>query len=225
MQQVVDFLKELKLNNNRIWFEAHKAEYKAVQTIINQFAEQLALRIEAFDPSVKGLQVKDMTYRIYRDIRFSKDKTPYKTHIGIYIAPCGKCAGFSGYYFHIEPFDDNLKANHLVSSGLYMPPPEILKSIREDIVFNGQEFVDTLQQTTGFFLETENSLKKLPKGFSPDSPYTEYLKLKNFILTQQISETTILSKNLLETTVAEFKKTLIFNNYLNRAIRYAIEGL
>lgn len=225
MQQVVNFLKELKLNNNRVWFEAHKVEYKAVQTTINQFAEQLVLRIEAFDPLVKGLQVKDMTYRIYRDIRFSKDKTPYKTHIGIYIAPGGKCAGFSGYYFHIEPFDDELKANHLLSSGVYMPSPEILKSIREDIAFNGQEFVDALQQATGFVLETENSLKKLPKGFSPDSPYTEYLKLKNFILTHPVSETTILSENLLETIVVEFKKTLTFNNYLNRAIRYAVEDL
>lgn len=221
MQQVIDFLKELKLNNNRTWFESHKAEYKVVQTTINQFAEQLALRIETFDPLVKGLQIKDMTYRIYRDIRFSKDKTPYKTHIGIYIAPGGKCAGFSGYYFHIEPFDDELKANHLLSSGVYMPSPEILKSIREDIAFNGKEFTNALQQANEFVLETENSLKKPPKGFLPNSPYIEYLKLKNFILTQPVSEATILSENLLETIATSFEKTVAFNNYMNRAIRYS----
>ena len=224
MQQVIDFLKELKQHNDRGWFEKHKAEYKTVQVKVNQFAEQLALQIADFDPTVKGLQLKDITYRIYRDTRFSNDKTPYKTHIGIYIAPGGKCAGFSGYYFHIEPFDNDLKSNHLLSSGVYMPDPKVLKSIREDIAFSGQEFVDSLKQAKGFTLETENSLKKLPKGFSPESPYSEYLKLKNFFVTQPISETIILSENLLETTTQEFKKTLNFNNYLNKAIRFSIEN-
>ena len=101
MKEVVMFLRQLKANNNKEWFTEHKAEYQSAQAKFNAFCEELIHRIEEFDPSVRGLTLKDCTYRIYRDLRFSKDKSPYKTHMGVYVCRGGKKSGYSGYYFHV----------------------------------------------------------------------------------------------------------------------------
>ena len=101
MKRVIEFLQNLVANNNKVWFDAHKDEYLLAKKVFEDFTEQLIAKVEAFDPSVKGLKVKDCTYRIYRDVRFSKDKSPYKTHMGCYICRGGKKSGYSGYYFHV----------------------------------------------------------------------------------------------------------------------------
>lgn len=223
MQKVISFLTKLKENNNKKWFDAHKSEYKEVQTIFNDFSEKLIYGISEFDPSIKGLQVKDCTYRIYRDLRFSLDKTPYKTHIGVFVAPHGKCSGHSGYYFHIEQGDDFLSGN-MLCTGIYLPQPHVLKSIREEIMLNGQQFVDAVRAAKGFELDKTDSLKKIPKGFPVDSEFAEYLKLKNFTVSKNIDNKFITSDDLLEKTLHEFKKTYQFNYLLNRAVDFALEN-
>ena len=110
MKQVLDFLRNLLLNNEKPWFDAHKADYLQAKDTISAFAEELIDGIRSFDDTVGPLSVADCTYRIYRDVRFSKDKSPYKTHMGIYVCRGGKKSGYSGYYFHIDGSGDHLLA-------------------------------------------------------------------------------------------------------------------
>ena len=114
MKAVVEFLRQLHAHNERAWFEAHRAEWLQLQERVRSFAEGLIEGIASFDPSVEGLTAKDCTYRIYRDVRFSRDKSPYKTWQGIYVAPHGKKAGYAGYYFHLEgAAEEGLVGSHM----------------------------------------------------------------------------------------------------------------
>ena len=112
MKQVVEFLTLLHENNDKAWFDSHKEMYKRALSCFEEFTAKLIDGIAAFDPSVRGLTVRDCTWRIYRDTRFSPDKTPYKTHMGAFVAPRGKKGGYSGYYFHVEPVWDERSWSH-----------------------------------------------------------------------------------------------------------------
>lgn len=223
MDNIINFLKNLYVNNNREWFLEHKAEYKEIEKNVNTLTENLIEGIGSFDPTVGSLAVKNCTYRIYRDIRFSSDKTPYKTHIGIYICPGGKKSGNAGYYFHIEPQGRGLLGGNLLTSGLYMPEKEALQSVREDILYSGDVFQTAIDKAKGFFLDMEGALKRIPSGFPSDSPYSEYLKLKNICLVKNITNEELRSPDLLKRVINDFKKTVDFNNFLNRAVQYARE--
>jgi uncharacterized protein (TIGR02453 family) len=223
MQKIIDFLVQLQQNNCREWFHAHKTEYKVLEEEFHVFVEQLILGIASFDPTVKNLSVKDCTYRIYRDTRFSKDKTPYKTHMGAYICPGGKKSGNAGYYFHIEPQGKGFIGGNLLSTGLYMPDKLALQSVREDIAFKGDEFLSTIKKAKGFHLDRSNCLTRVPAGFSTDNPHSEYLKLKDVYVVKMMDNQSLLAPDLLERIVADFKTTLAFNNFLNRAVDFARE--
>ena len=140
MEDIIRFLEQLRRHNNREWFEANKLWYRDVKARFDGLVARLIDAIAAFDPSVAGLAVKDCTYRIYRDTRFSPNKEPYKTHFGAYFCPRGKKSGYAGYYFHVEPQGDGLIGGHLLSAGLYMPEPNVLKSVRDEIFDNGERF-------------------------------------------------------------------------------------
>lgn len=225
MKNILDFLTALQRNNNREWFDAHKTLYQSVRAEFDRFAEQLIAGLGRFDPSVRGLAVKDCTYRIYRDTRFSSDKTPYKTHLSVYVAPHGKNSGYAGYYFHVEPSGDGLLGGNYLSVGLYMPESKILKSIRDEIYNNGAEFTALLKKAPEFQLGTEGSLKRVPAGYSPESEYAPYLKLKNIYLDKYVEPGFMLNNHLLENTLAEFRKTYDFIQWLNRCVKYAYEEL
>ena len=220
MKDIIDFLDRLEKNNNREWFHAHKNEYLAAQERFNTFAEKLLAGIADFDQTTSGLSVKECTYRIYRDTRFSLDKSPYKTHMGAYICPHGKRSGYAGYYFHVEPAGSGFVGGHLLSAGLYRPSPEILRGVREEIRDNGQDFVEALAQASGFALCHDNTLKKIPNGFPADSPYAEYFKLKDFFLERYVNERFMCMKEerLLARTLEQFRTAQPFNAFLNRAI-------
>ena len=181
MKEVIDFFRRLHDNNDRAWFDAHRAEWTHVKGRFAAFTERLIEGIAEFDPTVRGLRVQDCTYRIARDTRFSPDKSPYKTYIGAYIAPKGKKSGFAGYYFHIEPCCDSLVWSNLLSAG--------------------------------------------PTGFPADSEYAEMLKLKDFYIAKKITEEFLLSDDLLERTLAEFRRTQPFIAILNRAVQFAYEEM
>ena len=174
MKAVVEFLRQLHAHNERAWFEAHRAEWLQLQERVRSFAEGLIEGIASFDPSVEGLTAKDCTYRIYRDVRFSRDKSPYKTWQGIYVAPHGKKAGYAGYYFHLEgAAEEGLVGSHMLFSGLHMPHPTVLRSVREEILDNGAEFVGNIRRAEGFALDESQRLRRTPAGFPTDSPYDE----------------------------------------------------
>jgi len=221
MERVVNYLNNLNKNNNKEWFDNNKRDYLEARDVFNQFTEELIKGISQFDSQIKNITVKDCTYRIYRDTRFSKDKTPYKTHMGAFISQGGKNGGHSGYYFHIEAHNTNYIGGHILSTGIYRPLPNVLKSIREEIMLNGERFIEAVKAAEGFNLDISDLLKRVPSGFPVDSHYAEYFKLKNYFLVQYVDDSFLFSKNLLEKTVAEYKKTLALNNILNMCVDYS----
>ncbi len=224
MKKVIDFLCALRANNHRDWFEAHRDRYAEALAEFNAFAQRLIDTMPSVDPSVAGLTLRDCTYRIYRDTRFSNDKTPYKTHMGVYICPKGKKSGYAGYSFHVEPEGEGFPGNSLLSAGLYMPSAEVLHSVRDELADNGAEVIAALEKAAGFVLDTSSRLSRPPKGFSADSPYIEYIKLKDFSVYLPIGNEFLTAPDLLERTVAGFRKTVELNRLLNRAVTYAFEN-
>lgn len=223
MEEVMLFLNSVVKNNNRQWFLEHKELYIRAQEHINQMAEHLIEGVSKFDPLVKNIGVKDCTYRIYRDIRFSPDKRPYKTHMGIYICPQGKKSGLAGYYIHFEGEDSEYLGGNSLYTGLHNPDNETLKSIREDINYDGISFEKAIEKARNFRLDTSNSLKKMPKGFEADHPHEQLLRLKEYNLIQRIPEELLYDKHLIEWTLEEFKSSYEFNTLLNKAALFARE--
>ncbi|MDR1005669.1 MAG: DUF2461 domain-containing protein [Bacteroidales bacterium] len=250
MKDILDFFRQLRDNNNKEWFDANRNEYKAVKKKIETLTAQLIANISQWDSSISGLQPADCLYRINRDIRFSKDKSPYKAYLGIFIAKGGKKSGYAGYYFHFEPYsagnkengfpmDFNRSAdngNYLLASGTYMLESKYVKVIREDIYNDWQAFSKVLEQASAFSLDRYNTLKKLPAGFESGIA-DEYLKLKDFCLVKQVKEKEILNagkKSAVKNDVIEngmlanficeqAKATKPFLNFINRAIDYVCE--
>ncbi len=225
MKNVVDFLLQLQQNNNKTWFDAHRSQYQEAQAEFHTFVEQLIEGIARFDPTVAGLTVKDCTYRIYRDTRFSPDKTPYKSHMGAYVCRGGKKSGYAGYYFHVEPSGRGMLGGNLLSAGLYCAEPKVVKSVREEIDDHGAELEAAICAATGFTLCRDNALKRVPAGFPADHPYAEYLKLKDVLLEKSFDNKQLLAGHLLERTLEDFHRTIPFINQLNRAVEYAFEEM
>ena len=153
MRNAIGFLEELERNNNREWFQAHKSDYLAAQKEFDALAAQLIAGIACFDKRIEGLGTKDCTYRIYRDTRFSNDKSPYKTHIGAFICPGGKKSGYAGYYFQIGPEEDGYPAGCMLAAGHYMMEKQALRTLREDICNGEGDFERVLRQARPFRLD------------------------------------------------------------------------
>ena len=139
--EIIQFLTELRQNNNREWFQANKSRYDSLRKGFIDEVQQLIDRIALFDPEIAGLEAKDCLFRIYRDIRFSPDKTPYKIHFAAYMASCGgRGSERAGYYIHLEP------SGCLLSGGVWCPPPALLKALRKDIYENIEDFVAIMEK-------------------------------------------------------------------------------
>ncbi|MBR7115221.1 MAG: DUF2461 domain-containing protein [Alistipes sp.] len=219
MKDIINFLEELAANNDRAWFEANRDRYKAVKSRMDAVAKDFIEAVAAFDPSVEGVQVKDATYRIYRDTRFTKDKSPYKTWFGVYVCPRGKRSGFSGYYMHVEP-ENNY---YMLCTGAYCPTPGEVKSIREEIMTEGENFVETIRAARGFEIDWTTAYKRMPQGWSADDPHSEYYRLRNYLLVKVVDRDYVLADDFISRAAAEISLTRPFNDTLNRAIEYARE--
>ena len=185
----IDFLYILKENNNREWFQANKNLYEEARSDFEYFAESLIPVVQSFEPRITNLAVKETMFRIYRDVRFSKDKTPYKTYFGSYIAPGGRKSIYCGYYMHIEP------GNCFLAGGAYSPQSEYLKNIRSEIYYNLKEFEEILNDA--IFKKTfgqivGEKLKRPPKGFPAEFEGVELLKFKDFTIFHQLDEKQLL---------------------------------
>ena len=225
MEEVLDFLRRLSDNNDREWFDAHRAEWTHVKGLWADFTAELIEGVASFDPSVRGLRPQDCTYRIARDTRFSADKRPYKSWLGTFIAPHGKKSGYAGYYFHVEPVGDGLLGNHLLAAGAVCIEPAVLRSIREEVLDHGDELTESIRRARGFRLDTTNRLKRVPTGFPAESEHADLLKQKDYCLEKRVSEEFVLSDGLPERLVEEFRHTKPFLDQLNWAIRYACEEM
>lgn len=227
MKQVVDFLQRLAANNNREWFLEHKDEYENAKKVFESFTERLIEKVGEFDSSVQGLKVSDCTYRIYRDVRFSKDKSPYKTHMGCYICRGGKKSGYSGYYFHVATEQsDSYPSGHMLAVGDYCMDPKALQVLREDIMDGEGDFENILKTKVDkcFHLDESFRMKRPPKGFDENTPNIDLIKYKVYCLTFEPNMDDILSPDLLENVVQKFRSAKPFLDYINRAIEYVKEG-
>lgn len=224
MREIIDFLCRLHDNNDREWFDAHRAEWKRVQAQFQDIVSQLIEAIGAFDPTVRGLQVKDCVYRINRDTRFSHDKSPYKNYVSAFFAPQGKKSGYAGYYLHIEPAGDQMLAGNLLSAGIYCPEPVVLRSIREEILDHGAEIERTIA-ASGFALVRENMLKRTPTGFPSGTPHDELLRMKDLYLGKPVDEAFLCDPQLVAHAAEEFRRTQPFLDIINRAVKYAHEEM
>ncbi|GHU98088.1 TIGR02453 family protein [Bacteroidia bacterium] len=221
MKNVLEFVNHLQQNNNKAWFDAHRAEYEQARDRFRDFAQGLIDGIARFDPSVSGIAARESIFRIYRDTRFSHNKEPYKPWMGCFICPGGKNSGYAGYYFHVEAHDGRYIGGHMLAAGVYMPLGKELESIRTEILDDPQAFLAAQRQAEGFTMEGNEKLKKVPKGFPENFEYAELLKYKDYSLCRMMDDDFILAPDLLERTLERFRQCADYVRLLNRAIDYA----
>ena len=199
MQEIISFLDQLMRNNNRDWFNAHKDEYKYVQGKFNEFALELMDAVAAFDSDVYGLELKDCTYRIYRDIRFSSDKRPYKNHV--------------------EPSEADYIGGNLLAAGMYAPTKELLEDIRHEIIYDGDKLDKAVKKAKHWSFSEDSFLRRVPNGLPKDSAYSDYLRLKDYTLMQALPDDIMFGDQdkLLAHVVKQFKLVKDFNHWLNEA--------
>lgn len=213
---IFNFLQEIKENNTREWFAINKEWYKQIKKECDSFVEELLIRMVKIDKELVFLEVKDCTYRIYRDIRFSTDKTPYKSNIGVFIAKGGKKSQRAGYYLHLEP------NNCYLGGGVWMPDPQILKKIRWGIYENIEEFLQIIHKDSFrlFFpsLDNDGVLSRYPNEFPKNFFYKDYLKYKSYTVSLPIKEEQIVKNNFLEYVLTVFTELVPFNQFFNKII-------
>jgi len=217
VREILAFLRELRENNNREWFAGQKPRYLQLRAEFDVLVDDLIGRISVWDEEVKGLKAKDCVYRIYRDVRFSPDKSPYKTHFGAYICGFrGRNSGRCGYYLHIEP------DNCMLAGGCYCPEPALLKRLRQDIYDNIEEFTGIIRdpEFVSEFSEIDSAdkLKKVPAPFPADFPEADLLKYKHYDVGALKSDAWCESENFLEKAEEVFRKLYKFNRFLNYTI-------
>ncbi len=211
----LSFLEKLKSNNNREWFVDNKTMYEEAKKEFEGTVELLIHEIGKFDQNIAPLTPKDCVFRIFRDVRFSKDKSPYKTNFGAFMAKGGKKSGYAGYYIHIDPDDPFL------AGGIHMPPNHVLKEIRNDIIENIEEFKNIIydENFVNIFGEVKGEkLKTAPKGIEKDHKYIELLKYKSYTVIKPIEKEDIYKSDFFEGIIADFRNTMTFNNFLNLSI-------
>lgn len=211
-----EFLRDLKSNNNREWFTENKKRYEAAKEEFELFVDALIAKIATFDPSISHHKAKNCVFRIYRDVRFSKDKSPYKTHFGAHITAAPTKSEIhtrAGYYLHLEP------GASMLAGGAYLPEAGWLKKIRQEIDYNGAEFRSILngKDFRKFFGEIEGEkLKTTPKGYEAGHPEIELLKHKSFLAAHRPGDSEVLAAGFLEHCGKVFKALHPFDEFLNR---------
>lgn len=218
MEKVIDFLRSLTANNNKDWFDAHRKEYELARDHFLDLVWKLLAGLQETDEGLAGLTPRDAVFRINRDVRFSHDKSPYKTNMGAYMVAGGKKSGRGGYYIHLEP------GGCFMAGGIYQPDPGNLKKIRREIYHFPEEFhaiVNHPQLIKCFSLYDKNMLKRPPQGFDPDFPRMDYLKYKHYVMTCQLEDNWLYDNQVAGKLVERFKLTVPLNEFLNRAIDHA----
>lgn len=214
----IQFLQKLKKNNNKEWFEKNRSTYELAKKDFILFIENVINELKKKDATLQLLEAKNCTFRINRDIRFSKNKTPYKTNMGASLNKGGKKAITAGYYLHIEP------GASFMACGIWMPMQEELKKIRQEIDYNLDEFQKIIsskkfiQEFGGLEKTKEYLLSRPPKGYDTDNPAIEYLKFKSYIVSKKVSDKEITNKNFIKNIVTTFETAIPLIQFLNRAI-------
>lgn len=218
LTDILQFLTALKENNNKEWFDQNRDWYQKSKKSFEDFVNKLIPEVQKIDSSIGNLEAKDCVFRIFRDVRFSPDKTPYKSHMGVYFAKGGRKSPLGGYYFHMEP------GNSVLAGGIWAPEAPALKAIRSEIyglIDEFREIVESKNFKKQFGeLDTDMGvLRSAPKDFPKDFPYIDYLKYKSYTVSKFIPDSFYNDeKALLAECASVFKDLKPLNAFLNRAI-------
>ncbi|MBU2555009.1 MAG: DUF2461 domain-containing protein [Bacteroidetes bacterium] len=214
-EKIFKFLKQLTENNTREWFNAHKEQYDEARSAFLEAVAATIQQLSKTNPGYLHVRPADCVFRIYRDVRFSKDKSPYKTHFGAYISTGGRKSPVAGHYVHVEP------GNSFLAGGVYSPDPVHLKAVRAEIYFNPDEFLAIVNQPdfVSFFGELSGDrLKNPPAGFDKDSPVIDYLKFKSFVVIHAVSDEEIFQSHFPDDYIKIMEAINPLNTFLNRGI-------
>lgn len=223
-QNILNFIRQLTQNNNREWFAAHKEWYDQVRQDVDAFTREWIAALAQIEPEVATLQPKDCVYRIYRDIRFSPNKLPYKHWMGVYIAKRGgRKSPYGGYYLHLEP-------DHcMFAGGVWCPEPDLLKALRQDIYDNADE-LETIFSSPAVKpylkdFDADDMLKTVPASFrqhNPDYPqdwpHADWLKRKTFTFSYPITEAQLAKPDFLQYLITLCKAGKPINDFLNYTV-------
>jgi len=215
MQEVLNFLSELKENNNKEWFDQNRNRYEASRKKVLFLTELVIHEIAKFDTEIGIQDPKNCVFRIFRDVRFGLDKTPYKTNMGSFIAKGGRKSTSAGYYLHIEP------GSSFVGGGSYCPPADALKAIRTEIFDHPEDFRQLIRNDS--FLKVypemyDDKLKTAPKGFPKDFSEIDLLKYKSYAFTSRLSDSDVIGEAYVTKTVTAMKQLHPVNRFLNTAL-------
>ncbi|MEG1586962.1 MAG: DUF2461 domain-containing protein [Bacteroidales bacterium] len=214
MKAMFNFLQDLARNNNREWFQEHKADYDSLRKVFEFMVQELIEQISVFDDTVRGVRAKDSIFRIYRDTRFSHDKTPYKTHFGAWITKGGRKSEYPGYYLHLEP------GNCIFAAGIWHPDSKLLKMVRQEIYDNLDEFLEIIHDSVfeKTFGEIQGgSLRILPRGFAKDFPEPQLLMLKDYFVEHSVRDS-FFDEHWVENAAGILHKALPLNRFLGNVV-------
>jgi len=214
---IFKFLKSVSKNNNREWFEKNKAVYLEAKSSFEDFLEALHKELVKIDGSLGSLNPRKLGFRIYRDVRFSKDKRPYKTNMGAGFSPNGKMEQEPGYYIHLEAGNKNM-----IAGGMYMPSPENLAKIRQEIDYNPKGILKILndKEFKKYFkgLSDWDRVKTAPKGYPKDHPQIELLKNKSFTVSTNFTDAQVKDPKFVKKVAGICKSIKKLNDYLKSAV-------
>ena len=214
--QILKFLSALAKHNDRVWFEKNKDQYLQAKENFEIFISDFLTELIKFNPALAGLNPKKLPFRIYRDVRFSKDKRPYKTNMGAGISPGGKMMQEPGYYIHIEP------GKSFIAGGMYMPEPGNLSKIRQEIDYNGDALEKVLKSKTfckwydGF--DDFDKLKTVPKGYPKDHPRLNWLQHRSYIVSHNFTDKEVKDKKFMKQAIDACKAMKPLNDFLRQAM-------
>ncbi len=209
--ETLEFLRKLKLHNDRGWFNANKEKYTSARENFIFIVQALIDEVSEFDESVAGLEAESTVFRIYRDVRFSRDKSPYKTHFAATLKGRRKNCGLAGYYVHLEP------GSSFLAGGVHLMEPRQMAALREEISDKGKEFLKIINAAD--FKETlvleGEKLARVPHGFDKQDPMGEYLKYKYLMVRHALGDKDVLSGGFVRLCTAVFKTMVPFNAFVN----------
>jgi uncharacterized protein (TIGR02453 family) len=220
----IQFLRELKENNNKPWFDTQRKRYESMREDYLSLATNILIEMQKYDVSLEHVKAKECIFRINKDIRFSKDKTPYKTNLGIGLHPFGKKSNLAAYYIHIE------EGLSFIGGGLWMPEAPLLAKVRKEIhyfyddlkaIISDEKFKKTFKDLD---IEANQKLTKPPKGYEINDPAIEYLKLKSFTVSVPFPDKMITDQNLTHFIVEKLKIISPFIHFINRGLMSDADG-
>ncbi len=216
LRYTLDFLSDLAMHNNKAWMDENKKRYQNARQQVVELVEEILQKVTIFASELSDVDPKKTLFRINRDIRFSKNKDPYKTNFGASIVEGGRKSSNPGFYLHLMP------GNNFVGGGIYQPSSDILSNVRQEIDYNGKELITIIRNNK--FKDTyskpyeEDRLKTAPRGYPKDHEYIELLQLKHYVFMRKATDDEVLSKDFVDQVVENFKTLHPFNQFLSCAM-------